>query len=337
MLMTFNFKDFDDKIITGLRESGLIEKFSISEFTQTPNQEILMHFFEKPSLIHFDNGGLYFEEEGEKYYCPEMYSSISEKGEWISSKLPPITFDIDQSGNVRKSEESESMYICAQVAHILSGDEFLYEFKQVANDYNFDEMAGRSTEGNTFRTLLESWQSYQSVIINVLVSASKFKISSSKKDAEKFLKDGIGTSKEAELRDLESKIRAINFKYSQGELSPEKVKKLSKIKRLETINERDNVLTSLIVNSPVGDLYRALNLSSEYISPIKKKKIQLWIQKSVDELLQDDNFKDGNMERRSLISKFTRRAYRFEKTSIRKLTVENYINDPENFKLPSKL
>jgi hypothetical protein len=78
-------------------------------------------------------------------------------------------------------------------------------------------------------------------------------------------------------------------------------------------------------------------LSSEYISPIKKKKIQLWTQKAVDELLQDDIFKDGNRERRSLISKFTRRAYRFEKTSIRKLTVEKYIKDPENFKLPSTL
>jgi hypothetical protein len=229
------------------------------------------------------------------------------------------------------------MYICAQVAHILCGNDFFNEFQQVAKDYNFNEMAGRSSEENTFRKLLESWQAYQSVIINVLVSASKFKISSSKKDAEKFLKDGIGTSKEAELRDLQSKIRAINFRYSQGELSPEKVKMLSKIERLETINERDNLLTSLIIKSPVGDLYRALNLSSEYISPIKKKKIQLWTQKAVDELLQDDIFKDGNKERRSLISKFTRRAYRFEKTSIRKLTVEKYIKDPENFKLPSKL
>ena len=35
--MPFNFKEFEEQIISGLRESGLIDKFSVSEYTQTPN------------------------------------------------------------------------------------------------------------------------------------------------------------------------------------------------------------------------------------------------------------------------------------------------------------
>lgn len=77
LLVPFNFKEFEDRVITGLRESGLIDKFSVFEYTQTPNQELLFKYFEKPSLIKFDEQGLYFEENGNKTYCPKMLSSIT--------------------------------------------------------------------------------------------------------------------------------------------------------------------------------------------------------------------------------------------------------------------
>ena len=31
LLVPFNFKEFEDRVITGLRESGLIDKFSVFE------------------------------------------------------------------------------------------------------------------------------------------------------------------------------------------------------------------------------------------------------------------------------------------------------------------
>lgn len=96
-------------------------------------------------------------------------------------------------------------------------------------------------------------------MINIVVSASKYKISSEKKDIEKFLKDGLQDSEAAELRNLESYIRSINFNYSEGVLSPESVKKLSKIERLQRIDSRDDKISSKINNSSVGILYRALN------------------------------------------------------------------------------
>lgn len=145
---------------------------------------------------------------------------------------------------------------------------------------------------NSFRSILSDWQDLQSEIINIIVSACKYKISDFKKDVEKFLRDGILESEAVELRALESKIRAINFDYSEGKLSPANGKKLNKIERLRLIDERDNKISSLIVDSSAGTLYRVINLSSEYISPIKKKKISLWVQKEVDALLSTEQYKD---------------------------------------------
>jgi hypothetical protein len=335
--MSVNFPEFEEKLISALKGSKLIERFSVSEFTQTPNQNVLLKYFEEPAILDFDENGLFFFEGGDKIYCPEMKTSITEKGEWLSSKLPAIEFDIDQSGNVRKADECEAMYICAQVAHIIKEKVFKNEYIELVSKYNFETMSGRDDQKLNFRELLKEWQSFQSVIINIIVSASKYKISFTKKDTEKFLKDGIKDSMAAELRDLESKIRALNFDYSQGILSPDRVKKLTKIERLQEIDKRDTKLAELINESPVGDLYKSLNLSSEYISPIKKKKISNWVQVEVDKLISTSEFSSLNEERKQLISKFTRRAYRFEKNSVRKLAVERFISDPTSFKLPSKL
>lgn len=135
------------------------------------------------------------------------------------------------------------------------------------------------------------------VILNIIVSASKFRISNEKKGTEKYLKDGIQELEVAELRDLESKIRMINFRYSEYDLSPIEVKKLTKID-----DKRDDEISLLINNSNVGNLYKALNLSSEYISPIKKKKISLWVQTEVS-----SEFDNANEERSSLISQYLKR------------------------------
>jgi hypothetical protein len=37
-------------------------------------------------------------------------TSVSEKGEWLSDKIPYVDFDIDQNGNVRKAEEAEALF-----------------------------------------------------------------------------------------------------------------------------------------------------------------------------------------------------------------------------------
>jgi len=124
----------------------------------------------------------FFDGNGDKQYCPEMKTSISDRGEWLSDKLSSIGLNISQSGNVRKADEAEAMYIAIQVAYIIKEESFRSELEKVAKEYDFDNIKTRSDSNLGFRGLLKNWQSVQSVIINIIVSAAKFKISSEKKD-----------------------------------------------------------------------------------------------------------------------------------------------------------
>ena len=57
-----------------------------------------------------------------------------------------------------------------------------------------------------------------------------------KKEQELFLRDGLPKKAKDALCDLGLNIKIINFKYSTGELSSEKVVKLNKIERLRLVN-----------------------------------------------------------------------------------------------------
>jgi len=91
------------------------------------------------------------------------------------------------------------------------------------------------------------------------------------------LRDGISNMEAGELRDLEAKIRAVNFNYSERVLSPVEIQKLSKIDRLRISNEGEDKISSLILRSPVGTFYKILNLSTEFITSVSDKKIKLYI------------------------------------------------------------
>lgn len=335
--MIKSFEEFESRIISKLESNGLIEKFSSVEVKPSPNLNLIIKLFERPSKILMDDQGIYYKDEnGDKVYCPEMHVSISEKGEWLSDQIPNVEFDIDQSGNVRKADESEALFCLINISRILKEQVFKEELKEVSKKYDFKNMKSIKDGDKTFRDLLNEWQEMQSVIINIIVSACKYRISDYKKDIEKYLKDGISGLEATELRDLETQIRSINFEYSGGALSPSEIKKLDRIERLKIINERDDKISSLIINSKAGVLYKVLNLSTEYISPVKKKKILISVNKEVDSLLDDPNFSNMKEDRTQLISNLSRRALRFERTSIRRQNVEKYLKDKENFKLPSK-
>jgi hypothetical protein len=329
---------FENEILEKLKTSGLIKRFSFSEVLPNPNLAAIKKIFENPVLIDCDDEGIfYIDENGDKIYCPSMAFSLSESGEWLSDLLPPITFDIEQSGNVRKADEAEALLCVCFISLILKEDLFREEVLTIAREYDFSEMKPNNSSLGTFRELLNSWQDLQSVVINIIVSATKFKISFFKKDIEKFLRDGISEEEVAELRDLNAKLRGINFKYSEGPLSRVEVKKLTKIERLHVIDERDVEINKCITESNVGTLYKLLHLSSEYIKVVDKRKIEIWVKKEVDTLLEKNSgYSDIIGERLQIISKLQRRALRFQKNSIRRLNVEKYVEDRENFKFPSK-
>jgi hypothetical protein len=337
--MSLNYIDFEKKIVEGLKASKLFKRFPNTRILQSPSLDVIIKAFEEPSEIFVDDHGLYFVDENDnKIYCPDMLTSVSEKGEWLSDKIPYVDFDIDQNGNVRKAEEAEALFCAIIVANCLNDDYFKNELTNVAKQYDFIGMKPINDECLTFSELLNEWQQLQSVTINVLISASKYRIADVKKDVEKYLRDGLSDIQVGELRELESSINAINDKYSKGILSPDSVRQLTKAKRLEEIDNRDREISQLLKKSKAGTLYRVLNLSSEYISPIKKKKIALWVRNEIDSLLNsDESFADLREERSQLISRFQRRAIKMEKNSIRKLNVERLIEEKEYFNFPAKL
>lgn len=127
-------------------------------------------------------------------------------------------------------------------------------------------------EGSTFKQLLEELQDLQSYAVNVVVSAAKFKISSLKKDTSKYLRDGMPKEVVVELRTLERAVGSINRKYFNGVLSSTNVKSLSKKEILTELENRNNEIERLVDGSSVGTVYKIINLNTEYVSPIVKKK-----------------------------------------------------------------
>ena len=167
-----NFYEFENTIINKLKDSDLIERFSFTEIKETPNLSLIIKMFEEPSEIEIDGDELFFfDENGDKVFCPDMYVSISDKGNWLSDKIPLIDFDIDQSGNIRKASEAEALFCLVVVGQVLD------EVKEVAKGYDFNAMKPINENGKTFKDLLNEWLSLQSIIINILVSACKYKIS----------------------------------------------------------------------------------------------------------------------------------------------------------------
>lgn len=333
------YSNLENDILIKLKESGLIDRFLSTDFEETPNLILINKLFTEPVEIFHDEGGIfYYDENGDKLYCPIMKTSVSEQGEWISDKIPSVNFDIEQGGNVRKADEAEALFCCIVVSQILKEDIFKNEVLEIAKTYDFENMINMNDESITFRSLLNDWQNLQSVIINILISACRYKIFDFKKDVEKYLKDGVPEKEIAELRDLQAKIRSINFKFSEGELSPTNIKSLSKIRKLEIINKRDDEISAEIAKSKSGVLFKILNLSSEYISPIKKKKISLWVRAEVDKTIKnEEDFAKYKEDRTQIISKIQRRALRFEKNSVRKLNVEKYLLNKEAYKFPVKM
>jgi hypothetical protein len=259
-----------NEIMERLKSENLIRYFDLDSSRSDISASQLLSLLDEIKNIEIRDGELcYIDDDGQLFNCPHVETAVTDCGWWLSDKIPAPNFDIEQSGNLRKAQEAECAYICTIVASILNDKMFNEELEDVIKAFDFNTMTG----GNTFSDLLNDWLNLQSVIINIIVSAAKYSISSQKKDSESFLLDGLSIEEVAGLRDLGLSIKAINFEYSTGALSPDKVKLLTKIDRLRIISERDFKIDSLIIKSKFGTLFKLTKLSSEYVSPIIKKRV----------------------------------------------------------------
>jgi hypothetical protein len=265
----------DDAIINELNSRKLWEYFYSHNAADDITQNKLIELSNNSYNIIIKDNRLYaIDDEGDLIEMPDDNFGADFCGKWFSDYLPQPSFDVIQSGNVRKAEEAECIYCALVVKATLNDENFDNDFNELCNSYDYDRMVGIG-EINSFKQLLEEWQGYQSFIIKVAVSAAKYKLSDEKKDVSRFLQDGLMEEEVQGLQDLETNISSINNKYSgkEGPLSSINVKDLKKIRVLELLEERKEKIDAAINASPYGTLFKIFSLSSEYVSPLRKRYI----------------------------------------------------------------
>lgn len=333
-----NEQDFENKLMDALVKSKLVKHVVMKDVLEDVEQKILIDMLEKPSKISFDEFGIYYEgDDGEKIQCPSYGINLQADGMWLSDKILDISFDIEQNGNVRKADEAQAIYCCLVVCSVLNDEDLKEELKQVITNYDYISMTPKGGF-SSFRDLLNTWQELQSILINVSVSAANYKIADLKKDSERFLKDSMSEETSLELRNLTDAIKAVNRRYSQGELSPINVQNLKKIEILSLIANRDDEVETLITNSNVELEYRITKLNSQYLSPLVKRKIQNLARKTVSDLYTsqaDLSLIVGDIQ--TIEERWRKRFLRLSSISLRKEQLEKLSTNRESYQLPSKL
>lgn len=333
-----DLKTFEMKMLEELKKSSIIEHVVMGDVLDPFERGTIMNLLSQPCEILIEDGKLCAkDDEGQLIECPNYSFNLHADGKWLSNSVPPVPFDVDQNGNIRKGEEAEAAYCCIIVTLVLKDSVFSKELDEVINDYDFREMDG-NIKGNNFKKLLSSWLDLQSSLVNVSVSAAKYNISNLKKDSQKFLRDGISEEAQAGLRNLFDKIKDINRRYSTGILSPNNVKNLNKIEILTQLQLKQTEISDLITQSEVGTLYKILNLSSEYVSPIVKKRLFNKVNSEVAKVFEETPELEIVIgDRKILHDRWKRRYIRLAKISLRKIEVEKYLKEPSSYQLPSKL
>jgi len=99
----------------------------------------------------------------------ETSKGLTLGSEWLSSKLPFLSFNRVQGKNIRKDSKAQNLDITANVKVILDDKNYSVEFNFVFDRYDFNTFA--NLNGNTFLNLIPEWLQENSMIINIIISA----------------------------------------------------------------------------------------------------------------------------------------------------------------------
>lgn len=343
------FLNIEKRMLDVIRQSKHIDHVMMGDALDDITREKILDMISSPKPFKVSDRGLVFiNSNGDEEECVNYGTNITADGRWLSSKIDIVPFDIEQDGNLRKSFEAQAAYCLCVIFCVLQDDSIKDDIVTAVKNYDFAKMAPH--EGRTsFVELLESYQNLQSTSINICISAAKYNISNIKKDSEKFLKENIPEDRISGLRELDTAISAINRKYSLGVLSPDRVGHLTKLEVLSELDKRNSEILLLLdgglnekgIKSPPhkeATLWRILNLSSEYISPIIKKRLNLLAENEVSKLFSENprlNFDSG--EQKQLSDKWKKRYIKLARLSVRKTQIDKYFSDENSYILPVKL
>ena len=170
-------KGIVNELIIKLGRSNIIEYFFNSADKPHVDMSIMERLYEHVEKISVVNNCLCYKDSKNKVeQYPHINVNVSDAGFLFSSNITAPGFYIMQLGNIRKSEEAKSMYICAVISVIMKDHSFSYDLNHSMKSFISKKMI--SNKGVVpFSELIKTWQSFQSMIVNVIVSGYKYRIS----------------------------------------------------------------------------------------------------------------------------------------------------------------
>ena len=103
--------NLEDHMRQALINSKYVEHVMMSEMLDPVTKEKLLDLLIEPKDLKLTEDGLvYINKDGEECKCVNYGLNTTADGKWLSNKIQPVTFDIDQDGNLRKAEEAQAAY-----------------------------------------------------------------------------------------------------------------------------------------------------------------------------------------------------------------------------------
>lgn len=336
-----NENEFEKAMINALKDSKVIKHVNLQDVVGKFDSNVISKMLEQSSPLVFKDDTIIFEYNEEKEICPNYGVNVQLDSEWLSDKLDDVPYDVDQGGNVRKADEAEAALCCINISKVLGDDTIKEDIRTLSNHYDYTTCSIKSTaidlEFYNYCSLLESLRSLQSRQINVIIAATKISINNIKKDTSKFLRDGIPRDLAIDLRSLETNVKTEFRKYSTGKLAPENVRSLTKLEILKLIDERDRNVNVLLQESNAGVLFRIMSLTSEYLSPMEKRKLNTESRINVIKLFEENkSLHDVLGDQSQVLEKWKKRYYKIATSSFIKEEIRKYLENSNSYKLPVK-
>ena len=316
-------------------EEGLLSHFKDNADCVEMNGKNVKSFLDEPLPLSIIDKKLCYKDSNGNLHALDTSEGVTKGSIWLSSKLVPPSFDIFQNGNIRKALEAQNLFVAINIVKLLNDVNYTNEFENVLKGYDF-KTCTNPINGSTFVELVADWLQDNSIIINIIISSSKYIIVREKKDDQDVI-IGMLPEKEAigilELRDA---LKGVTFEYTKpgGKLSSKEVKKLSKIELLQTISKCEGEKEDIIQQSEYSTLWRILRLNSEYLSISQRKALKVCAYNEVTKAAE--GVIDDADEISNLITKCKKRLISAAVTCLKMEQVELYLEDKLGYILPQK-
>lgn len=332
------------KVLNSLKSDGLILEQLLPEYDNIQiSSEYVIELLEAsyPLVYDDDNDTLqYIDANGVTQNAPDLSIGITESALWLCDLLPTPAIDFEQGGSLRKSEEAKALYTITCIGVVMQKfkEDIIEKFKA----YNFKIMSFENNEFefDTMVGYLNTYLNLNSIRINAIVSSAAIQISRNIEKKDVFWKYSLSLEEISEFSRLSREIKNIYILFErERKLNPSEMSKLTRVEKLQTIDERDLLIQSVIEASPCAMLYKISKLNSERLSPYTKAKIlkgaiQIAKAKILEENVtgyESDEMQDR--EKKKQISSLTRMAV----TTLRTKEIAKYRAEGDEYKFRKKV